>query len=35
MLPLLSTSVKDFALVKLFNLIFGLTIGYLCFLAGW
>jgi len=34
MLPLLSISIKDFAFIKLFNLIFGLTVGTLCFLAG-
>lgn len=35
MLPILSVSLKDFALIKVFNLLFGLTVGYLCFLAGW
>lgn len=35
MLPLLSTSIRDFSLIKVTNLIFGLLIGYLCFLAGW
>ncbi len=34
MLPLLSISIKDFALIKVFNLLFGLAVGYLCFLAG-
>ncbi len=34
MLPLLSISIKDFAFIKVFNLLFGLTVGYLCFLAG-
>jgi Putative, 10TM heavy-metal exporter len=34
MLPLLSISIKDFAFIKVFNLIFGLAVGYLCFLAG-
>ena len=34
MLPLLSVSIKDFAMIKVFNLLFGLVVGYLCFLAG-
>jgi putative 10TM heavy-metal exporter len=34
MLPLLSISIKDFAMIKVFNLLFGLAVGYLCFLAG-
>ncbi|MEA1929139.1 MAG: putative manganese transporter [Candidatus Auribacterota bacterium] len=34
MLPLLSISIKEFMLIKVFNLIFGLIVGYLCFLAG-
>jgi hypothetical protein len=34
MLPLLSVSIKDFAMIKVFNLLFGLVVGYICFLAG-
>ncbi|HDL64751.1 MAG TPA: selenocysteine protein, partial [Proteobacteria bacterium] len=34
MLPLLSISIKDFLSIKVFNLLFGLAVGYLCFLAG-
>lgn len=34
MLPILSVSVKDFFRIKVFNLLFGLTVGYLCLLAG-
>ena len=33
-LPILSASVKDFALIKVFNLAFGLAVGYLALLAG-
>jgi len=31
MLPLLSVSIKDFAMIKVFNLLFGLVVGYICF----
>jgi hypothetical protein len=34
MLPMLSYSLKDSALIKIFNLVFGLTIGIILFLAG-
>ncbi|MFH1037714.1 MAG: putative manganese transporter [PVC group bacterium] len=34
MLPILSISVKNFLLIKLFNFFFGLAVGYLCLLAG-
>ncbi len=35
MLPILSVSLKDFFLVKVFNLAFGLAVGYLALLAGY
>jgi hypothetical protein len=35
MLPLLSYSVKDSLLIKLFNLVFGLAVGGSLFLLGW
>lgn len=35
MLPLLSYTVKDTVLIKLFNLAIGLTIGFALFLFGW
>lgn len=35
MLPMLSYSVRDSLLIKVFNLVFGLTIGVLLYLAGW
>ena len=35
MLPLLSTSLRDFTLIKATNLAFGLLIGYLCYSVGW
>lgn len=34
MLPLLSVSVKSFVGIKVFNFVFGLIVGYICFLAG-
>ncbi|MDP8214733.1 MAG: putative manganese transporter [Candidatus Euphemobacter frigidus] len=34
MLPILSVSIRDFVLIKVFNILFGLTVGYLCLLAG-
>ncbi len=33
-IPILSVSVKDFFLIKIFNLAFGLAVGYLALLAG-
>jgi hypothetical protein len=35
MLPLLSTSLRDFTPIKATNLAFGLLIGYLCYSVGW
>ena len=35
MLPLLSYSLKDSVLIKLFNLIFGLAVGGILFGLGW
>ncbi len=34
MLPILSISIKDFAVIKLFNFFFGLAVGYLCLIIG-
>jgi len=35
MLPLLSYTIKDSILIKLFNLIFGLALGLILYLVGW
>jgi len=35
MLPMLSYSLKDFMLIKIFNIIFGVTIGFVLYLSGW
>jgi len=35
MLPLLSYSIKDSVLIKLFNFIFGLALGLILYLVGW